>query len=198
MLGSLHDAEDALQETLLSAWQGLGGFEGRASLRTWLYRIATNRCLNARRSATRRSAKEWDVPGVDARADAAQRGRVARAISRRPLWRCDRCAARPGRSLRADRVHLAGLRESPSGPAASPAGRPHVARRSRIPRRRGGRHAGLDRGFRQQRAQTSARELEAATATFSDSDRRRLRTPRPRMPSSRSSFARTKPPISTH
>ena len=64
MLGSLHDAEDALQETLLSAWQGLGGFEGRASIRTWLYRIATNRCLNARRSASRRSAKEWDVPGV--------------------------------------------------------------------------------------------------------------------------------------
>src|SRR5262249_32958176 len=39
--------------------------EGRASLRTWLYRIATNRCLNARRSASRRPAKEWDVPGVE-------------------------------------------------------------------------------------------------------------------------------------
>jgi len=65
MLGSLQDAEDALQETLLSAWQGLDGFEGRASLRTWLYRIATNRCLNARRSASRRSAKEWDMPAVE-------------------------------------------------------------------------------------------------------------------------------------
>jgi RNA polymerase sigma-70 factor (TIGR02960 family) len=64
MLGSLQDAEDALQETLLTAWQGLGGFEGRASLRTWLYRIATSRCLNARRSAGRRLAKQWDVPGV--------------------------------------------------------------------------------------------------------------------------------------
>jgi RNA polymerase sigma-70 factor (TIGR02960 family) len=64
MLGSFQDAEDALQDTLLSAWQGLGGFEGRASLRTWLYRIATNRCLNALRSAARRPAKEWDVPGV--------------------------------------------------------------------------------------------------------------------------------------
>jgi RNA polymerase sigma-70 factor (TIGR02960 family) len=61
MLGSLQDAEDALQDTLLTAWHGLAGFEGRASLRTWLYRIATNRCLNARRSASRRPAKEWDV-----------------------------------------------------------------------------------------------------------------------------------------
>jgi RNA polymerase sigma-70 factor (ECF subfamily) len=64
MLGSFQDAEDALQDTLLAAWRGFGGFEGRASLRTWLYRIATNRCLNARRSASRRLAKEWDVPGV--------------------------------------------------------------------------------------------------------------------------------------
>jgi RNA polymerase sigma-70 factor (TIGR02960 family) len=65
MLGSLQDAEDVLQETLLAAWQGFAGFEGRASLRTWLYRIATNRCLNARRSASRRPAKEWDVPNVE-------------------------------------------------------------------------------------------------------------------------------------
>lgn len=65
MLGSLQDAEDTLQDTLLAAWQGLTGFEGRASLRTWLYRIATNRCLNARRSAGRRAPKEWDVPNVE-------------------------------------------------------------------------------------------------------------------------------------
>jgi RNA polymerase sigma-70 factor (TIGR02960 family) len=65
MLGSFQDAEDALQDTLLAAWQGFEGFEGRASLRTWLYRIATNRCLNARRSTSRRRAKEWDVPNVE-------------------------------------------------------------------------------------------------------------------------------------
>src|SRR3954454_15440231 len=65
MLGSFEDAEDALQNTLLTAWQSLGGFEGRASLRTWLYRIATHRCLDARRAAARRPAKEWDVPGVE-------------------------------------------------------------------------------------------------------------------------------------
>jgi RNA polymerase sigma-70 factor (ECF subfamily) len=66
MLGSFQDAEDAVQETMLAAWQGIGGFtEERASLRTWLYKIATNRCLNARRSASRRPAKEWDVPKVE-------------------------------------------------------------------------------------------------------------------------------------
>jgi RNA polymerase sigma-70 factor (ECF subfamily) len=65
MLGSFQDAEDALQDTLLAAWQGLGGFEGRASIRTWLYRIATNRCLNALRSTKRRPAKEWDIPTVE-------------------------------------------------------------------------------------------------------------------------------------
>jgi RNA polymerase sigma-70 factor (TIGR02960 family) len=65
MLGSLQDAEDALQDALLAAWQGLAGFEGRASIRTWLYRIATNRCLNALRSASRRPAKEWNMPDVE-------------------------------------------------------------------------------------------------------------------------------------
>jgi RNA polymerase sigma-70 factor (TIGR02960 family) len=54
ILGSLQDAEDQLQETLLAAWRGLDGFEGRASFRAWLYRIATNRCLNALRDRRRR------------------------------------------------------------------------------------------------------------------------------------------------
>ena len=54
VLGSEQDAEDALQEAMLAAWQGLAGFDGRASLRTWLYRIATNRCLNMLRSTSRR------------------------------------------------------------------------------------------------------------------------------------------------
>src|SRR4051812_48076584 len=54
ILGSVQDAEDAMQETLLAAWRGLEGFEERASLRAWLYRIATNRCLNALRDSARR------------------------------------------------------------------------------------------------------------------------------------------------
>lgn len=58
MLGSAADAEDAVQETLLAAWQGLGGFESRASIRTWLYRIATTRSLNMLRAAGRRPKVE--------------------------------------------------------------------------------------------------------------------------------------------
>jgi RNA polymerase sigma-70 factor (TIGR02960 family) len=54
ILGSVQDAEDMVQETLLAAWRGLEAFEGRASVRSWLYRIATNRCLNALRARSRR------------------------------------------------------------------------------------------------------------------------------------------------
>jgi RNA polymerase sigma-70 factor (TIGR02960 family) len=65
ILGSALDAEDVLQETLTAAWQGLAGFEGRSSVRTWLYQIATRRCLNALRSASRRPQMDWPPPGVE-------------------------------------------------------------------------------------------------------------------------------------
>ena len=65
ILGSALDAEDALQETLLAAWQGLSGFEGRSSVRVWLFQIATRRCLNALRSASRRPPVAWPPPGVE-------------------------------------------------------------------------------------------------------------------------------------
>src|SRR5438034_2895345 len=58
LLGSVQDAEDLVQETLLAAWRGLDGFEERASLRSWLYSIATNRSLNAIRERGRRPATE--------------------------------------------------------------------------------------------------------------------------------------------
>jgi RNA polymerase sigma-70 factor (ECF subfamily) len=54
MLGSVHDAEDQLQETLIRAWRSYGGFRGQSSLRTWLYRIATNACLRALENRSRR------------------------------------------------------------------------------------------------------------------------------------------------
>src|SRR4051794_34064606 len=63
MLGSVQDAEDLVQETLLAAWRNLDSFEGRASVRTWLYRIATNRCLTALRTRSRRPR---DLPPMDA------------------------------------------------------------------------------------------------------------------------------------
>ncbi len=66
ILGSVQDAEDTLQETLLAAWRGLGQFEERASVRSWLYKIATNRCLNALRDAGRRPVAaavfQWSAP----------------------------------------------------------------------------------------------------------------------------------------
>jgi RNA polymerase sigma-70 factor (TIGR02960 family) len=78
ILGSIQDAEDMLQETMLAAWRALDRFEGRASMRAWLYKIATNRCLNALREAGRR-------PERAARADSAF---VAPEPTRRsePLW----------------------------------------------------------------------------------------------------------------
>jgi RNA polymerase sigma-70 factor (TIGR02960 family) len=66
ILGSAQDAEDVMQETLLAVWRGLPRFEGRSSLRTWLYRVATSCCLKALRSASRRppvnSPPPWDNP----------------------------------------------------------------------------------------------------------------------------------------
>jgi len=65
LLGSTHDAEDALQETLLAAWRGLAKFEGRSSIRTWLYQIATHRCLNMLRSESRRPRADTHMSGMD-------------------------------------------------------------------------------------------------------------------------------------
>jgi RNA polymerase sigma-70 factor (TIGR02960 family) len=64
ILGSVEDAEDLLQETLLAAWRGLDRFEGRASLRAWLYRIATNRSLNALRDSARRPRDRLDTTSL--------------------------------------------------------------------------------------------------------------------------------------
>ncbi|MGH2545619.1 MAG: sigma-70 family RNA polymerase sigma factor [Actinomycetota bacterium] len=77
ILGSVQDAEDALQETLLAAWRGLTGFEQRASVRTWFYSVATNRALNMLRAARRR-------PHVDLPFPQAQLPEPTRLAE--PLW----------------------------------------------------------------------------------------------------------------
>src|ERR1700761_959651 len=64
IVGSAQDAEDLVQETLLAAWRGLERFEGRSSVRSWLYRIATNRSLDALRAGRRRPAKLPPMTGV--------------------------------------------------------------------------------------------------------------------------------------
>jgi RNA polymerase sigma-70 factor, ECF subfamily len=65
MLASVHDAEDALQETLLAAWRGIGGFKGRSSLRPWLYSIATNVCLRALEREPKRVLPTDYAPAAD-------------------------------------------------------------------------------------------------------------------------------------
>ncbi len=62
MLGSIHDADDAVQDTMLRAWQGWAGFSGESSVKTWLYRIATNRCIDHLRQRSRRMPMELSGP----------------------------------------------------------------------------------------------------------------------------------------
>ena len=79
MLGSVQDAEDALQEALLAAWRGIAGFQGRSSLRTWLYRVTTNVCL---RMAARRPRRLLSPEYGPARRDTADLGEPVEG----PVW----------------------------------------------------------------------------------------------------------------
>ena len=79
ILGSVQDAEDILQETLLAAWRGLDGFQERSSVRAWLYKIATNRCLNWLRDSGRRPRPALLYPGPAA-------GWPAPTRHTEPLW----------------------------------------------------------------------------------------------------------------
>ena len=165
MLGSFQDAEDALQDTLLAAWQGLGGFEGRASLRTWLYRIATNRCLDARRAASRRPAKEWDVPDVEP----PEPTRLGEVVWLEPFpdalleGAIDVPLGPEARYEQTESISLAfvtALQVLPPRQLAVLVLRDVLGFHAE----RGGRHAGLDRRVGQQRPQTGARQPAAPTA----------------------------------
>lgn len=122
LLGSLTDAEDMLQETLLAAWRGLPGFQQRSSLRSWLYRIATNRCLNAVRDARRRLPPEPVPPFTPP--EPTRRGEL-RWLQPYPIDQSDLADPAPGPEARfaaAEAVELAfvtGLQRLPPRQAAS-------------------------------------------------------------------------------
>ena len=83
MLGSVFEAEDAVQDTMVRAWKGIDRFEGRSSVRSWMYRIATNACLDMLRSRQRR-ARPMDM-GPSSKADAALPARMADNIWLEPI-----------------------------------------------------------------------------------------------------------------
>jgi RNA polymerase sigma-70 factor (ECF subfamily) len=90
ILGSVQDAEDALQETMLAAWRGIDRFEGRSSLRAWLYRIATNQCLNSLRGGVRRAPVPPQAATGEGAGEASQAAQLPPlpepATVNEPLW----------------------------------------------------------------------------------------------------------------
>ena len=193
MLGSVQDAEDALQDALLRAWRGLARFDGRGSLRAWLYRIATNTGLDliARRpSGSCRSST----------AGRPTRGSARRAADR-AVWLEPYPDARLGDglrvargALRAARERRARLRRRAAAPPCAPARRADPARGARLLRPRGRRDARVHRGVGQQRAAAGAQGDRGAAARAQPAGHaahaRRPRGPRARRPLRRGLGAR--------
>jgi RNA polymerase sigma-70 factor, ECF subfamily len=127
MLGSVPDAEDALQEALLRVWRGLPGFEGRSSLRSWLYRIATNACLKAVERRPKRVLPVDFGPAADPHDDPAAPLVESVWVEPYPDERLAGRLRRPGGPLRAAREHRARVHRSAPAPAAAPARRPDPA-----------------------------------------------------------------------
>ena len=119
---------------------------------------------HARRSAGRRQAKDGTCRTLNRPTRPGSAKSSGSSPIPMPASRRDRRAGQARGTLRADRIDLPGLRHRPSAPATPPARRPHPARRPRVPRGRGGGHAGLDRQLGQQRPQTGAREPSTPTA----------------------------------
>src|SRR3954465_10314267 len=183
MLGSAFDADDAVQETMVRAWRGLANFEGRSALRSWLYRIATNVCLDhlsgrQRRAlpmdlsgspwqpvepslAQRRPGTAWVEPVLDRQVIAEDADPAERAVARESI--------RLGFGPRAP------------APAAAAARRPDPARGAAVEGRRGRRAARHDGRVGQQRAAAGARDArrQRRDAGAAGAGRRRPRAARP-------------------
>ena len=146
MIGSLDEAEDLVQETYLRAWRSYGTFEGRSSLRSWLYRIATNACLTALEQRGRRAlptglggpADDPDAPVSPASAGLSWLGPI-------PDARVVPDAADPAEVVPGGRGTATGAHRQPAVPRAPAARRPAPAGGARVP---GGRGRGDARGLR--------------------------------------------------
>ena len=160
MLGSVHDAEDAVQDALLRAWRGLARFEGRSSLRTWLYTIATNVCLKAIERRPKLVLPVDFGPATDPHEGTApplvESVWIEPYPDRAPRPRGG--AGRPRGALRAAREHRARLHRGAPAPAGAPARRAHPARRARLLGRRGRRRPRDDARGGLQRAAARAQE----------------------------------------
>ena len=191
IVGSVHDAEDLLQETLLAAWRGLDAFEGRASVRAWLYRIATNRSLDALR-ATRRRPED-----LQRMTEMPEPTRHGEAIWLEPfpdvlLEGIRGPGSQPGGSLRDQRGDRTGIYRRPAAPASAAARGAGAPRRARLPRRRGRRDARDHRTIGQQPAAPRPRGIRVAAAR-----RRTRRAPLPNSKRERDTVGRFADAIQT-
>ena len=166
MLGSLDDAEDLAQETFLRAWRFRETYAGRASLRAWLYRIATNACLDALERRPRAPAGNGEIAWLQPIPDELLERRVRRGRARRG-----------GRRARDDRARVPG--RAPAPPAAPARGADH-ARRARLAGARHRRAARDQRGVGQLRAAARAGGPEGAPAGAAQRVERGRERERPR------------------